>query len=180
MSQQTGSSEGRSFDSFGSARLELDIESTSGAVDEAISLVVNLLTKFNSRAELKGVILAVDEAMRNAYEHGNLGITSEEKAELAASGNLEATLREKEEVARKRNLRIRISAAIENGVFTCEIADDGNGFDWKGKLKQLESSELDPTASSGRGVSLIQKFLDVVRYNDAGNILTIEQKISAD
>lgn len=160
-----------------SACLELDVQSTAAAVEEALSLLVALLTKFNSRSALNRVILALDEAVRNAYEHGNLAISSEEKAKLAAEGGLEEELRVREKIALEKDLRIRISAQVQDGLFSCSISDDGQGFDWRAKLKELDSSKPDPTVSSGRGVSLIQEFFEEVNYNELGNTLRVQQKI---
>jgi anti-sigma regulatory factor (Ser/Thr protein kinase) len=159
------------------AKVELELESTSTSVSIAVRLLVELLAGIGAGMELKRLELALDEAIRNAYEHGNLGISSEEKSILAAADAFEDELRRREQVAVSKGKRIRIAAELTEAEFVCRIADDGDGFDWQTHLQSLKAGQNDPTALSGRGVSLISRLFDVVTYNDRGNEMTVSKKI---
>ena len=93
-----------------------------------------------------GIHMAMEEAIMNAMCHGN-----------------------------QRNLqkKVHIKIEIDEQKFFAQITDEGDGF----KLADVP----DPTAienigrTSGRGVRLIQHFMDIADYNTKGNSLTVEK-----
>ena len=84
--------------------------------------------------------LCVEEAVRNAIVHGNKS---------------------------NRDLPVHISYSLEGDRFTVEIEDQGRGFDPdKVPDPTLEENLL---KGGGRGVFLIYKLMDEIKYNDEGN-----------
>lgn len=112
---------------------------------------------------------ALDEAILNAYYHGNLEVCS--------------TLRENDhnefhKLARKRsqehpyqNRRIQVVATFDDEEVCFVVRDEGPGF--------CPSSLPDPTSPqyldrpSGRGLLLMRAFMDDVQFNDTGNEVTL-------
>ena len=101
---------------------------------------------FNDQSAF-AIKLALEEALINAIKHGN-----------------------KLDPGKK----VTIEAKVTNNMAEIVIEDQGPGF-------QRESVP-DPTAEenlekcSGRGILLIRTFMDVVRYNPAGNELTMTKR----
>jgi CheY-like chemotaxis protein/anti-sigma regulatory factor (Ser/Thr protein kinase) len=129
---------------------------------------------FGELVERIRVAEALEEALLNAMVHGNLEITEHELAEarLDLSGDRFATLldlrkRQPECSARKILAVLRISAAEVRFV----IRDEGRGF----RTDSLDG--VAPTAVFGhgdrRGLTLIGYVMDQVRFNEAGNELTM-------
>lgn len=121
------------------------------------------------------VRLAIEEALLNALYHGNLGFKSE-------LDELEPEEKEKAVLARMaeapfRDRRIYITSCINRsqGVFT--IRDEGAGFDPSYFFKTTPSIDLDH--SFGRGLLLMQAFMDEVRYNSSGNEVTLVKRSGA-
>lgn len=85
------------------------------------------------------VLLALDESLVNAVEHGNGGD------------------------ARKS---VTVRYRIESDRVTIEVADEGPGFP-PGDIKPIDS--LPPYADSGRGIFLIRSLMDEVSFNAEGN-----------
>ena len=117
--------------------------------------------------------IALEEALTNAYYHGNLEvgrsidkIDRQAYAELAAKRRLESPYRE-----RKITLRARITR--DEAVFT--VQDEGPGFD----ASQLPDVADEATHESiGKGIPLMRTIMDDVHYNDKGNEVTlIKRKI---
>ena len=112
--------------------------------------------------------VALDEAILNAFYHGNLEVSSE--------------LREKDhrayyDLARKRteeppycNRRIFIEATFSPDEAIYVIRDEGKGFDVSESFDPTDLVNLE--RPSGRGRMLMQTFMDEVRYNDIGNQVT--------
>lgn len=86
------------------------------------------------------VRLAVEEAVRNAIEHGH---------------------------HHKKELPIAVSYAVDKDKIEIEVEDKGKGFDLKNIADPRAKEHL--MKEGGRGVFLIYKLMDKVRYNRKGN-----------
>jgi len=115
------------------------------------------------------VRLAVEEALFNSLYHGNLGFGSELDALDADARDAAVAARCAE--APYRDRRIHVTSIIDRSCATFTIRDEGPGFDPSALLGADPSIDLDE--SFGRGLLLMQAFMDEVRYNDAGNEVTL-------
>jgi CheY-like chemotaxis protein len=113
--------------------------------------------------------VALEEALRNAYYHGNLEIG-------AGSGNaeLEQLVAQRLAEAPYRDRRIRVAAKISRTEATFIIHDDGPGFD-ASRLPIGADLPSDDRAA-GRGVVLMRSIMDEVRYNQTGNEVTLVKR----
>jgi CheY-like chemotaxis protein len=117
--------------------------------------------------------VALEEALRNAYYHGNLeiGIAGDkaDREQLAGQRLAEAPYRDR---------RIRVSAKISRSEAIFVVRDDGPGFD----LSQLPNGDDLPAddRAAGRGVVLMRSIMDEVRYNEAGNEVTLVKRAVRD
>ena len=142
---------------------------------ELISSLVSYLTQvlrdsgMFGESDCHGITTALDEALTNAYYHGNLEVRSEIREHDARA--YRALAEQRRQSAPYRDRRIRVSANLSSDAVRFVIADDGGGFD--------VGAVPDPTAPeylarpSGRGIFLMKTFLDEVRYNDTGNEVTL-------
>ena len=150
--------------------LENDLELLSAVVSE-VRQTVRDRWFFDDRGSMH-FATAIDEALVNAYFHGNLEISSELRIEDAQAYYALAEDRRVQEpyVHRRINLRLEMG---KDQVSIC-IEDEGPGFD----LSQLS----DPTAPGflerpcGRGVMLMRTFMDEVRFNERGNHVTLVKR----
>lgn len=123
-----------------------------------------------NKSELDGVQTALHEMMINAIEHGNLGITYEEKSRLleTPSGLHEEFERRAQDPSRSGR-RVTVVYQETPEAVTVRIADEGEGFD--------HASLPDPTqpyeSRHGRGILITRVFMDEVRFNEAGNEVTL-------
>jgi len=113
--------------------------------------------------------IALEEALANAYYHGNL--------ELAADGAARDRKRY-DELARQRlahapyrDRRIHVRARITRAEAVFVIRDEGPGFD---ATRVLSATALaHPDQGFGRGIMLMRSIMDEVTYNAAGNEVTL-------
>lgn len=154
------------------AKLELKVETSAAAVDSAVATLVCLLQTSLGEADLKMFQVCIHEALRNAYEHGNLGLSFSEKTALLETHNFEAELEQRAVLARQKGLFIQVSAELAEGCFKCEIQDQGQGFDLK-SLREPTQDEIALSDTHGRGVFLIRKYFSQVEYLGRGNVLRL-------
>ncbi len=122
-----------------------------------------------SSAEQLRVGIALDEALLNAYFHGNMEVSSKlretnynEFFDLAQRRSLDSPYRER---------RIHVAAKYTSSEAVFVIRDDGPGFDIAALPDPRDPGYLD--LPHGRGLLLMRTFLDEVRYNDQGNEVTL-------
>jgi len=117
---------------------------------------------------------AVDEALSNAYFHGNLEVSSTVREQDADSYHNLAT--ERKEQPPYSDRLIHVKAAFSRDAVTVHVRDEGPGFD----LATLP----DPTSPGylerpcGRGILLMRSFMDDVQFNEKGNEVTMVKRAS--
>ena len=111
--------------------------------------------------------IGIRELLVNAVEHGNLGITFEEKSELLKFGRWQEEIETRLSSEENRGKFAAVELRRNNGSFAVTIRDQGAGFDWQG---YLESEERPSTLLHGRGVDLAMNAgFETVEYRGTGN-----------
>jgi len=119
--------------------------------------------------EVLNIKVGIEEMITNAIEHGNLGISYQEKAAAIAKGTFAELVAE-----RLRGIvggrTVTVSSRLTRERFQISIRDEGDGFDWRG-LPTVDAENL--LSFSGRGIFLTKIYFDEVRYNERGNEVTM-------
>lgn len=55
------------------------------------------------------------------------------------------------------------------------IRDQGNGFDWRDRWRR----KPDPVANHGRGIEILRRYANLVRFNRSGNSVTLIKRFEA-
>jgi anti-sigma regulatory factor (Ser/Thr protein kinase) len=115
------------------------------------------------------VIIALKEALTNAYYHGNLEVGSQTGAADHNQYFAAAQARCLEAPYRDRTIYVRAKISRTDAMFI--VRDDGPGFN---------PNQFDQTSATarfdgpiGRGITLMRTIMDEVRYNDRGNEVTL-------
>ena len=124
-------------------------------------------------SELTLLAIGLEEALSNAMIHGNLEVSSDlrEQHDGEAYENLIAQRRKESPYCDRK---IALSLAIETNHLKITITDQGPGFDISKILDPTDPENL--CRPCGRGLLLIQSFLDEVRHNSRGNQITLVKK----
>jgi hypothetical protein len=118
--------------------------------------------------------LSLTEMLINAVEHGNCGISAEEKrAHLDTGGTAAALILEKNRDPAIAAKRVAFSYEIHPSQSIYVIRDEGKGFDWRSRLQQ---EEIDFLSEHGRGIWMTVHNVDEIRYNPAGNEVSLTVK----
>lgn len=107
------------------------------------------------------------ELLVNAVEHGNLGITYEEKSALITQGNWRKEIDHRNQLDEYINKKVEVIFSRKDKGCFVSIRDEGKGFDWKNYLF------IDPARSAdnhGRGIAQAKaQSFDSLTYNSIGN-----------
>ncbi|MDG2221781.1 MAG: response regulator [Rubripirellula sp.] len=116
------------------------------------------------------IAMALDEALVNAIVHGNLEVSSELRQ--TEDGKPYTDLIEKrktESPYENRRVKVHLHASCQEVKFV--ICDEGPGFDTAALRDPTDPENLE--RAGGRGLLLINAFMDEVIHNECGNEITM-------
>jgi CheY-like chemotaxis protein len=116
--------------------------------------------------------VALLEALTNALYHGNLEVSSELRQQDDRLFHDLAEQRRNLAPYSDRHIEVRARVNRHEACFT--IQDEGPGFDTSLVDRPLEPEDL--LRIGGRGLLVIRAYMDEVRFNAAGNRITIVKK----
>jgi len=116
--------------------------------------------------------LAVEEALLNALYRGNLEISPRlEQSDRMAFNQL---VEERSAESPYGERRIHVSWTVGRQELAVTVKDDGTGFDPSAMGNRDEAVDFDTVF--GRGTLIMRTFMDEVRYNSAGNEVTLVKR----
>ena len=68
---------------------------------------------------------------------------------------------------------IRCTLRVKAGWLIVNVADEGEGFDWR----RQRSRQAESSACSGRGMEIFRKYASRVRFNEKGNAVTLAKSL---
>ncbi len=116
------------------------------------------------------VILGLSELFLNAIEHGNLGITYDEKTTLNSENRWTKEVETRLALPENKDKFVDVIFERDDENITIKILDKGKGFDWK---EYMEFSPERVFDNHGRGIASSRILsLDDLTYNESGNEAT--------
>ena len=113
--------------------------------------------------------IALHEALVNAIDHGNLELSSELRERDDAVYHRMATERRQQKPFSDRRVFVTVRATMSEVAYT--IRDEGPGFDPGALPDPTDPANLEKV--TGRGILLMQAFMDQVDFNARGNEVTM-------
>jgi anti-sigma regulatory factor (Ser/Thr protein kinase) len=116
--------------------------------------------------------LALGELIVNAVEHGNCGISYDEKTMGMENGlSVVELVAEKcrDPLIRQKKVEFQWDIQKEKTLFV--IRDEGNGFDVKAHLRKIAAQDV--MSLHGRGIKLASMLSTELKYNEKGNQVTL-------
>lgn len=127
------------------------------------------LSQFTGSEVITAIRTCLREVLINAIEHGNLGISFDEKTEAMRAGNYMEFIQKRQREAFYGARAIKVAYSLNFKRIGFEIEDEGDGFDFK-KILNLDGEKLNEESyTHGRGIMMTRKVFDVVKFNEKGN-----------
>lgn len=116
--------------------------------------------------------MAINEAVQNAAEHGNLELSSDMREDDI--GAYVELMKERATQPPWKDRRIDVDVRLDRNEGRFTIRDEGAGFDPTILPDPHDPANLEKI--SGRGVLLMRTFMDEVHFNEAGNEVTLVKR----
>lgn len=147
--------------------MTLELPSDPGCSARVADFLLRDLPAARPDLDLTGLTLGLQEMIQNAIEHGNLGITYEEKSRALEGGRFADLVEERLRDPGRAGRRVFVELRCDRSGLECVIRDEGEGFDWRRLPDPLSGEGLLET--HGRGIYLTRFSFDAVEYNEIGN-----------
>lgn len=170
-------SHSRLMGSMTRSNCSFELENDSSLIGPLISYVQEDCAHLNLYDDSEGtrVGVALEEALANALYHGNLEVDSALRESDDSSYWKLAEERSKIEPYKNRRVHVNVELTRDEAVIS--IGDEGPGFDPSKLPDPTDPANLE--MASGRGILLMRTFMSEVRYNDAGNVVTLIKRRNA-
>lgn len=152
-------------------RTELLLYCDRGSIRSTVGLLVNFLRclPLGDETERLRTGIAIEEALWNAYYHGNFDVGSVEGATPQTYDEIVAERVADREYALRR-IYVLADISRERAIFV--VRDEGQGFDptlyLSGRAKSLDDRH--------RGIHLMSTIMDELTFNETGNEVTMIRK----
>ena len=113
-------------------------------------------------------VLGISELLVNGVEHGNLGLSYEEKTQLKLNDGWRDEIDRRSALPENSKKQVHLSFQRQDSIVTIRITDQGKGFPWQDFLDFNPDRACDP---NGRGIALarIMSFCSI-HYEGCGNV----------
>lgn len=118
----------------------------------------------------------VSELLANAVEHGNLGITYDEKTVLLDKGEFEKEVKRRLMLPENKDKWVTMKMKKVNDELNVIIEDEGKGFNWEKYLTIDDERIFD---NHGRGIAICNTYLKL-QYFDRGNKVLVKLPMRKD
>jgi len=156
---------------MGSFRLMQNATYCFRTVEEG-QILATLLARCSSEPD--DIVLGLSELLTNAVEHGNLGVTYQQKSKLLESSSWDEEIDRRLQLPENSDKRVVVEMERRGNDLLFRIEDQGKGFDWK---KYLEMSPERATHTHGRGIAMSRKLcFDSLEFIGKGNEVRVSKK----
>jgi CheY-like chemotaxis protein len=124
------------------------------------------------RNDLMRVGIALQEALTNAMDHGNLEVSSELRQQ--DESNYQELVRQRRQQKPYQDRRVYLTARVSPAEAAYIIRDQGPGFSPSVLPDPTDPANLERIG--GRGLLLIRTFMDQVFHNETGNEVTLVKR----
>jgi len=144
------------------------IENYLLTADETTQRMTRNLERYITSREANMIRMALREIMINAIEHGNLGITFDEKSGAINTGAYFSLIEARRQIPEYRDRRVSVKCVITSRGVEYTVRDDGQGFDYHALLDKVKGMGDKKNLYHGRGILMSMNIFDTVEYSDRG------------
>jgi len=126
-----------------------------------------------SEQEVLNLMMAFEESILNAHEHGNLELDSAWKEEFTGKQfetRFDIVKQERLENPQYGKRKLRIELVISSDRIQFTVHDDGQGFNTSAIALR------DDVKPYGMGLTIIKNLMDEIHFNETGNCITFVKK----
>ena len=130
------------------------------------------LARYLPQSEIPMIRIAIREILVNAIEHGNLGISFDEKTRALENNAFIDLVHRLQKDPRLIDRKVTIDYSFDDEKVVYRISDEGGGFNHSEILNIDPMKENEKMLEHGRGLVMARNEFDSIRFNEKGNVIT--------
>ena len=138
-------------------------------VDFICKRVSKACAKYLDNEVILELKLCLKELLVNSVEHGNQGISFEEKSESLANDEYFQILIDRQKDPKNISKKISVEYSLLPDRVEFLITDAGDGFDHQKMLSRPKNDLALVQIGHGRGIMMAREFFDKIEFNEKGN-----------
>lgn len=157
-----------------SKKIYIEFLNSKCTINNIVERLLSEVEFLFDEAEKINVELGLLEMITNAFEHGNLEITYDEKQDALNNNTFEQLVEERISNEKFLGRKISVDFVYENNYCEWTIRDEGKGFNWKNIPEPLKDNLLE---LNGRGIFITRFLFDELEYQGNGNVVRLRKSI---
>jgi anti-sigma regulatory factor (Ser/Thr protein kinase) len=131
------------------------------------------LPRYLPQSEIPMIRIAIREILINAIEHGNLGISFDEKTRALDDDAYIELVHRLQKDPRLSDRKVTIDYTLDDEKVVYRISDEGEGFDHPEIFSRDPMNENKKMLAHGRGLFIVRNEFDSIQFNEKGNAVTL-------
>lgn len=130
------------------------------------------LKRYLPHSEIPIIRIAIREILINAIEHGNLGISFDEKSRAIENGPYLDLVHQLQKDPQLSARKVTVDYSLDAEKVVYRISDEGDGFNYSEILNLDLMKENEMMLGHGRGLGIARNEFDSIQFNEKGNSVT--------
>ncbi len=143
--------------------------------DDLSYRITRNLGRYTGKSERSLLRVAIREIIINSIEHGNLGITFDEKTRETSRDTYFSYLSERQNDPRYRDRTVTVEYEMNEDRVIYVVQDEGRGFDFSTYLSE-DGPASENFLAHGRGIALAKGIFDEISYHNGGSRVVLVKK----
>jgi len=142
------------------------------------SIISQLIAEIDIKlddSEITNIELGLDELITNSMEHGNLGISFNEKVKASNDNTILELYDEKMKIPKFSRRKLKVRYKLRPKFCEWVITDEGKGFDWRLIPDPTKGAQL--MELNGRGIFITHFLFDEMEYLGKGNKVRVRKNL---
>ncbi|MGC9362233.1 MAG: response regulator [Candidatus Syntrophosphaera sp.] len=147
-----------------------------------ISKVCNRFLRQNLRIpenHMNEILVCVDEMVFNAFIHGTLELTREQRnSDHQSLQEIIAGKLNQPDIAARR-IRFTLSISQAEDMISISVEDDGDGYDYMSWVRRVTQGDTLNLEENGRGLAMLFHLSDTLDFANGGRMVRISRKLNS-
>lgn len=131
------------------------------------------LARYLPQSDIPMIRIGIREILINAIEHGNLGISFDEKTRALGNDAYIDLVHRLQKDPHLSARKVTIDYSLDDEKVVYRVSDEGDGFNYSEIMTQDPAEQNEKMLPHGRGLIMARNVFDEIQLNEKGNVIAL-------
>jgi anti-sigma regulatory factor (Ser/Thr protein kinase) len=131
------------------------------------------LARYLPQSDIPMIRIGIREILINAIEHGNLGISFDEKTRALGNDAYIDLVHRLQKDPHLSARKVTIDYSLDDKKVVYRVTDEGDGFNYSEIMTQDPAEQNEKMLPHGRGLIMARNVFDEIQLNEKGNVIAL-------